>query len=40
MSEGQALRQVARWRALTLTPAQLLPLVLAELTSLLSLIHI
>jgi heme a synthase len=34
MSEGQALRQVSRWRALTLTPAQLLPLVVAELTSL------
>jgi heme a synthase len=34
MSEGQALRHVSRWRELTLTPAQLLPLVLAELTSL------
>jgi len=34
MSEGQALRHVSRWRELTLTPAQLLPLVLAELTTL------
>jgi cytochrome c oxidase assembly protein subunit 15 len=34
MSEGQALRHVSRWRALTLTPAQLLPLVLAELGAL------
>lgn len=35
MSEGQSLSHVySRWRALTLTPAQLLPLVLAELTTL------
>jgi len=35
MSEGQALRPVSRrWRTLTLTPAQLLPLVLAELGAL------
>src|SRR5690349_12180812 len=34
MSEGQALRHVSRWRELRLTPAQLLPLVLAELTTL------
>ncbi len=35
MSEGQSLSHVsARWRALALTPAQLLPLVLAELTTL------
>src|SRR5262245_13841705 len=34
MSEGQALRHVSRWRDLTLTPAQLLPLVVAELGAL------
>jgi heme a synthase len=35
VSEGQSLSHVsARWRALALTPAQLLPLVLAELTTL------
>jgi cytochrome c oxidase assembly protein subunit 15 len=34
MSEGQALRHVSRWRTLTLSPAQLLPLVLAELGAL------
>ena len=35
MSEGQSLSHVSsRWRALTLTPARLLPLVLAELTML------
>ena len=35
MSAGQSLSHVSsRWRGLTLTPAQLLPLVLAELTTL------
>ena len=35
MSEGQSLSHVSsRWRALTLTPAQLLAFVLAELTTL------
>jgi cytochrome c oxidase assembly protein subunit 15 len=35
VSEGQSLSHVSsRWRGLTLTPAQLLPLVLAELTTL------
>jgi heme a synthase len=34
MSQGQSLGQVSRWRALTLTPSTLLPLVLAELTTL------
>jgi cytochrome c oxidase assembly protein subunit 15 len=35
VSEGQSLSHVsARWRALALTPAQLLPLVVAELTTL------
>jgi len=34
MSEGQSLGQVSRWRALTLSPSTLLPLVLAELTTL------
>jgi cytochrome c oxidase assembly protein subunit 15 len=34
MSQGQSLGQVSRWRALTLTPSTLLPLVLAELMTL------
>jgi cytochrome c oxidase assembly protein subunit 15 len=34
MSQGQSLGQVSRWRALTLSPSTLLPLVLAELTTL------
>ena len=34
MAQGQSLGHVSRWRALTLTPARLLPLVLAELTTL------
>jgi cytochrome c oxidase assembly protein subunit 15 len=34
MSQGQSLGQVSRWRALTFTPSTLLPLVLAELTTL------
>jgi heme a synthase len=34
MSQGQSLGQVSRWRALTLTPSTLLPLVVAELTTL------
>src|SRR4051794_7022199 len=34
MAQGQSVGHVSRWRALTLTPAQLLPLVLAELTTL------
>lgn len=34
MAQGQSLGQVSRWRELTLTPARLLPLVLAELTTL------
>jgi len=34
MSEGQTLRHVSRWRALALTPARLLPLVLVELGAL------
>jgi len=34
MSEGQSLGHVSRWRALTLSPAQLLPLVLVELGTL------
>jgi heme a synthase len=34
MSQGQSLGQVSRWRALTFTPSTLLPLVVAELTTL------
>jgi heme a synthase len=34
MSQGQSLGQVSRWRALALTPARLLPLVLVELGAL------
>ena len=34
MAQGQSLGQVSRWRALTLSPASLLPLVLAELGTL------
>jgi heme a synthase len=34
MSQGQSLGHVSRWRALTLTPANLLPLVLVELGTL------
>ena len=34
MSEGQSLGHVSRWRTLTLSPAQLLPLVLVELGTL------
>ena len=34
MSEGQSLGHVSRWRALALSPAQLLPLVLVELATL------
>lgn len=34
MAQGQSLGQVSRWREQTLTPARLLPLVLAELTTL------
>jgi cytochrome c oxidase assembly protein subunit 15 len=34
VSQGQSLGQVSRWRALTFTPSTLLPLVLAELTTL------
>jgi len=35
MSQGQSLGQVSRWRAATLSPSTLLPLVLTELTTLL-----
>ena len=34
MSQGQSVGQVSRWRAATLSPSTLLPLVLAELTTL------
>src|SRR5436309_218270 len=34
VAQGQSLGQVSRWRALTLSPARLLPLVLAELGTL------
>ncbi|MFL5946415.1 MAG: COX15/CtaA family protein [Gaiellaceae bacterium] len=34
MSQGQSLGHVSRWRALALSPAQLLPLVLVELATL------
>jgi len=34
MAQGQSLGHVSRWRALTLSPARLLPLVLAELGTL------
>ena len=34
MAQGQSLGHVSRWRALTLSPASLLPLVLAELGTL------
>jgi len=34
MAQGQSLGHVSRWRALTLSPARLLPLVLAELVTL------
>jgi cytochrome c oxidase assembly protein subunit 15 len=34
MSQGQSLGHVSRWRAVTLSPSTLLPLVLAELTTL------
>jgi cytochrome c oxidase assembly protein subunit 15 len=34
MAQGQSVGHVSRWRALTLSPARLLPFVLAELTTL------